>query len=134
LKSSHLASKNEGFKEVLDEYEGIYKGKINNGATLLAFAYIALVFPKESDLLENITDIEYTKFKLIQDEKRSFENLKEFLRRLRNSISHANIQIDDEEYFIFTDGRPRINFKVKIKASDFGNFLVNLLIELEKKL
>ena len=134
LNSSYIASKNNAFKEVLNEYEKEYNGKINNGATILAFAYIALVFPKESDLLENITDIDYQIFEVIRDDRNSCENIHDFLKRLRNSISHAKIEIDDKGCFTFKDGRNTINFIVKIDSSDFGDFLIKLLIELENKL
>ena len=134
LNSSKIAKENDSFKQILNNYESQYGEKVNNGATLLAFAYLALVFPKESDLISDISDINYQNFEIIQDDRQSVNNIQDFLRRLRNAISHANIEIDNNGNFIFSDGLPNINFKVIISANNFGNFLVNILAELEKKL
>ncbi len=133
LNSSKIAKENDSFKQILNNYESQCGGKVNNGATLLAFAYLALVFPRESDLISDISDIDYQNFKITQDDRQSGNNIQDFLRRLRNALSHANIEIDDNENFIFSDGQP-INFEVRISAANLGDFLVNILSELEKKL
>ena len=138
LNSSNIAESNDTFKQILNEYEHKHKARINNGATLLAFSYLALVFPRESDLLSDIININYEKFNIQLDKKKSCNSLQVLLRRLRNSISHANIEIDNNGNFTFIDGQLKdgqlnIDFKATISATDFGNFLLALLLGVEKK-
>ena len=134
LKSEEYAKNNNDFSNILKNHEHTLNGKINNAGTLMAFSYLTLVFPKESGLFNEIDTVNYDSFQCLMDTRNSFDNFTSFLRRIRNSISHSNVEVHDNK-FIFKDGPPNgdINFKTIISVPDFGNFLVHLINELNKE-
>ena len=125
--------KEENFplKNELLEYERMKGGPIINAGLLVSFAYLVLVFAKESDLINDsdiIENLTINDFEIVLDEKGSSNDKSKFLTRLRNAISHANVEIKDKN-IILKDRIPNkdFDFEVRIKTKDFGNFMNSVL-------
>lgn len=96
-----------------------------NLSVAVAYAYMCLVIPKESDLFKNVNGnkdskvkeiikkIEYKKY-TYGDEK----DLKSVVRHVRNALSHGNINFKDDK-IIFYDKDDEHNKE--------GEFLINYL-------
>lgn len=127
-------------KTILDIF--INKNEIHIGDGLLIMAaYIQFVYPKEAKI-----NVDYTKFnldlkifKIIRWDKTKLDNDDghdiAFYRRLRNSISHANVEFCSDTTIELYDGPPRSNpfkenFRVKVNKADFGNkFLKEIMLQ-----
>ncbi|MDX1905015.1 MAG: HEPN family nuclease [Thermonemataceae bacterium] len=114
----------------LEKFETFKGGPIINAGVLISFAYMVLVFARESKLYNKflIDNLNINDFQIELDELNSSTQTLDFIRRIRNSLAHANLLID-KTYIIFQDGKPntKINFRVRILTSDFGNFMNNVL-------
>jgi hypothetical protein len=102
---------------------GIYHTK--NQGMVISLLYTLLVVPKE------IWEKETTNFNFNYDEyfytiEGQFTDTLDFLRLFRNSISHANfnIEINSSEYIFWNiNNKGLINFKFKSTHEKLGNFL-----------
>jgi hypothetical protein len=119
----------------LQEYESHAGGPIINAGTLIAYAYMVLVFAKESKMLNKfvLTHTNIKDFGIELDAQSSATDKAKFINRLRNSISHARIFIE-EQSIVLEDGNYDKNkreymtdFRVKIPTAKFGNFLNKIL-------
>jgi hypothetical protein len=101
---------------------------------LLGILYILIVFQKEMTF-DNLPSIPIDK--LSPDEWGNLsaqvlepgKDLKYLIRRMRNSLSHANVEIADDFSFIFSDKEPKelsFSFVVKMTMEDLQKFVSQL--------
>lgn len=99
-----------------------------NIGSMLSAAYICFVYPQQKQYEQlNFDNLDISKFKHLLEPKKTYNN-KSFLRRIRNSLSHAKFEINADN-FIFYDGQNTIDFKVTISILEFGIFLNNFFHE-----
>lgn len=99
-----------------------------NIGSMLSTAYICFLYPQQRQYEQlNFDKLDISKFNHLLEPKQTYNN-KSFLRRIRNSLSHAKFEINANN-FIFYDGQNTIDFKVTISIPEFGNFLNNFFHE-----
>jgi hypothetical protein len=105
-----------------------------NPGILMCYSYIAFVYPRESCLKSvNTNKLNFSNFKI----KRPLQEIKSenIIRRLRNSISHANFHITPDANIIFKDDNKSHNdpFEAEISCGDFGHFVQSFFAQLKKQ-
>ncbi|PVZ63941.1 HEPN family nuclease [Pelagibaculum spongiae] len=123
-------------REILDQlyapYEKVESDYRNNHSFYNQYQFISslytyIVLPKESFFDSIPDDIETNSLKTqwgINKLQPSYK-LKYFLRRLRNAVSHGEIEFTETIDFIFTDKNPRNKsdvFQVKLSVDELMNF------------
>jgi hypothetical protein len=123
-------------KQVLDQlyapYESIepnYRDAHSffNQYQLISSLYTFVVLPKESFFDSIPNDIRTNSLKVkwgLNNLKPSYD-LRDFLRHIRNSVSHGRIDFTDNLYFTFTDINPRnknVIFNIQLSSQDLMNF------------
>lgn len=99
-----------------------------NQYQLISSLYTYIVLPKESFLNSIPNEIESSSLKDgwgINKLSPSYK-LKYFLRRIRNSVSHGNIEFTESLEFTFTDINPRDRndtFQVKLSGEELSKFV-----------
>lgn len=109
--------------------------RVLNAGVLIMAAYILFVYPREKEFSQlDISSIDISKFKITHEEG-SNGSSSILCRRIRNSISHAKFEILHDSHMIkFHDdnlGKDKIEFEIPIV--DFGTFLDNFILEVNKK-
>jgi len=122
----HQTSLEQFYKDFINENsipEGIYHTK--NQGIVISLLYTLLVIPKEIWEKENTSfNFEYDDY--FETIEGKFHNTLDFLRLIRNSISHANFDVDikSSEYIFWnTNKKGLINFKFKSNHEKLGKFL-----------
>jgi hypothetical protein len=128
LKQNPNKTISQFFQEYLEDQSlndaNIYHTK--NQGTVIVLMYGLLVIPKEI-WEKNNTRFPFTTRNKFITELPTDDNMDnaEFLRHLRNALSHANFTIDVENARLtFWDERSgKTNFKVEVGYGDLGDFL-----------
>jgi hypothetical protein len=107
--------------------------RLLNNSVLMMAAYLYFVYPKESLKEIDLTNVSVEDFEIIeQDSEHDKEKL---INRIRNSVAHANYEIENNE-ITFSDCRPwdkSDKIKFKIQSVDFGYFIEQFRLELYKQ-
>lgn len=117
------------------ENPGIYP-IANTLGVYLSGLFILLNCPKET-LFDELPEIEFAKLdeskwgkcEIAQWNTKKEKTLKEFVRRMRNSVSHFNVTVQRENnsnYLIFRDENPHDKneiFEIKYQAEELHKFL-----------
>lgn len=104
--------------------------RLLNTAVLMMAAYLYFVYPKEKLKEIDLTNVSIDDFDIIEQE--SVHDKEKLIRRIRNSVSHANYSIANDR-ITFTDFDPqnkkpdRIVFS--ISTVDFGSFIEQFRLE-----
>jgi len=91
-----------------------------NPGILFAYAYITLVYPRETALEKiSTTALDCSEFTFKAGKQ------KDLIRRLRNSIAHGRYSISSDAVITFKDNCRCGNdpFEVEVSCGDFGSFL-----------
>lgn len=119
-------------KEILDDFEKLYSDKeyfqtfyFNNQYFMLTALWAYIVLPNES-FFNNLPNGEIKdlsgKWGLgKQDSTVKSKTLKEFIRKMRNSIAHTNIEFDENLNFTFSD-KPPGTLEIKFTGEDLIKF------------
>lgn len=120
----------EHFCDVLREFKSSHGNiPIFNVGTLLSYAYISLVLPKQT-IFEGLdySQIDITQFKIIYNTYTKDNDKEEsMVRHIRNALSHGNISVKNNKFY-FKDQNPKDpekQIEVEIEFGAFGNFLDN---------
>lgn len=109
---------------------------LNEGFLMMA-SYISLVYvlEKENRKKVDLSLVNISDFKITLDKKKIPGN-KEFLRRLRNSISHGKYRFDNNR-ILFHDYNPHdrtcTEIRFQIDKVKFGMFLTNFVKEIDRQ-
>ena len=112
--------------------------EILNPGTLFMATYLLFLYPKESELaaldLKNIDTSQFD-IKALGTKKKNETNKAYLLRRIRNSIAHANFSIKSDFTIEFEDNNKQGTnyFKVEIGLSEFGNIVNNYIFEAKRQ-
>lgn len=130
--------KNKTLKEFYNsfkEQQGLsnFPFSLKNQGAVICFLYAFLVIPREIWERDEEQGTEFS-FKTIENfdvtiGKDQADNTWNFLRLMRNAISHANFNIDtDENKYTFwnNDRQGNHNFEVKVSHSGLGEFLTEV--------
>ena len=106
---------------------------LDNQATILMTAYILLVYPRE--LLDQFDyailpdDLQHPFTFTIPAPPEMLDN-ETFIRRMRNAIAHANVQLilgENASFRLWNENQQdNVNFDVRISKEDFVGFLARL--------
>lgn len=131
-------NQNKTVQQLIDEFALRYDniGLLNPG-TLFMASYLMFLYPKESEIRRKILDdIILPDYKILK-EGIVKKNIKDnFLRRIRNSIAHANFEIKNNLDIIFRDVNPKDitdEFEIEIQLYQFGKFLNNFMLSLKNQ-
>lgn len=117
-------------KEELRIYEDKKGGPIINAGLLISFGYMVFVFATESKLYNDfiLKSININDFEIEKGSHYSSGSIDEFIRRIRNSFAHSRVSLSGK-YLILEDTRNKktIDFRVKILAPKFGDFMNKIL-------
>lgn len=97
--------------------------EILNPGILMAYAYIAFVYPKETALnAVDVNDLNFSKFTIEPDKTLK---PKDIVRRLRNSIAHGRFTVSPNAEITFEDNCRcgKDPFRARISCGDFGHFV-----------
>lgn len=108
-----------------------------NPAYVASLLYCLLVVPRElfiagdnTTLDANLSARDVTKFFRIHvDTAGVASRSSQFLRRLRNSVAHANFSVDESMNFKFTDRKPRASqdeFVITASSTEVMDFLSSI--------
>jgi len=107
--------------------------RLLNNSVLMMAAYLYFVYPKERLQEIELKDISINDFEIIEQETE--HDKKKLIRRIRNSIAHANYEIENNEIRFFDwrlhDNSDKIKFK--IASVDFGSFIEQFRLEIYKQ-
>ncbi|MCT4620744.1 MAG: HEPN family nuclease [Marinisporobacter sp.] len=110
-------------KELINEYRSKNEnvGLLNIG-TLMMASYLFFVCPREQDKTSiDFSQIDLPVFTQISG---TTKNVNVFVRRLRNSIAHANFEFCEENIILLdNNANGSDEWKVSLVVADFGNFL-----------
>lgn len=107
--------------------------RLLNNSVLMMAAYLYFVYPKERLQEIDLKDISINDFEIIEQETE--HDKEKLIRRIRNSVAHANYEIDNNE-ITFSDWRPHDKsdkIKFKIASVDFGTFIEQFRLEIYKQ-
>jgi len=120
-------------EELLNEYTKNNENiNLINPGLLIMSAYILFVYPKESDTSNfDYSTIDTSGFDIKVGEKRDNNSI---CRRIRNSLSHANFNIDKYNMITFKDSNTNNKcnndpFETCIKCEDFGEFVNEIMLK-----
>jgi hypothetical protein len=115
------------FSDYLQQFKKKNEGcDIINPGILIAFAYIAFVYPKETSLdMIDVSELDFSKFSFRKDEGEV--KPKAIVRRLRNSIAHGRYSIARDAKITFEDNCTcgKDPFTAEIACGDFGAFITS---------
>lgn len=104
--------------------------RLLNTAVLMMAAYLYFVYPKEKLKEIDFTNVSIDDFEIFEQE--SVHDKEKLIRRIRNSVSHANYDIVNDR-ITFTDFDPRNKKPDRIVFSistvDFGSFIEQFRLE-----
>lgn len=114
--------------------EGIKDIGVDNQGSLLMTLYAMLVIPKElvfEKYQENVIEIQNylrSKCDLIKNDYRTPKDEIDFLKHMRNSVSHAKVEFVPNKSIKFTDQNPKSNKVIQfdMPLTSIGDFLSKL--------
>ena len=131
-----LATDTPAFRESINIVKGKYRLQeydFMNPAYIISLLYCLLVVPREIWLKNGSNRIIYSEvgkcdsirnFTIIIPENYNGLSVDEFLKHMRNSISHARFSIDQEMVFTFSDQfNNKESFMASISAKDLMKFI-----------
>lgn len=104
--------------------------RLLNPSILFMSAYLYFIYPKESVEFIDISNISISKFVILKEDKK--HNKREFIKRLRNSIAHANFYIQND-IINFIDFKPKDHsnyIEFQISTVEFGDFIEEFRLQL----
>jgi hypothetical protein len=108
-----------------------------NPGTLFMATYLMFLYPKESEIKNaNLDEIKLPDYKVLKAGKVKENSKTNFLRRIRNSIAHANFEITNNLDIIFRDINPKDitdKFEIEIQLYKFGEFINSFMLTLKNQ-
>lgn len=111
--------------------EGIKTIGVDNQGSLLMSLYAMLVIPRELGFdkyqkeFNEIQDFLRANCKVIKNDYQTHKDKINYLRHMRNSVSHASVEFDPNNTITFTDTNPRSN---EIIQFEFPLILIGVLL------
>lgn len=129
-----VQSKEPKISDYLQQFKMKNEGcDIINPGILMAFAYIAFVYPRETSLFDKIdvSRLDFSKFKFLENVGKL--SPKDIVRRLRNSIAHGRYSITPDAKITLEDNCNcgKDPFKAEIICGDFGTFINSFCAEVK---
>lgn len=131
------ALENKGIQDINSFYDSFKKKYLNdidfpikNQGLTISLLYMLLVVPREmwENQQANGTQFPFTTRNLFETEKGSDFDTWNFVRCMRNSVSHANFDMNNQGKYTFYNIQQNgnVNFKVKIMHSDLFKFITEI--------
>lgn len=129
-------------KTILDLYSSHFGEKwdgerLLNTGVLMMSSYLLFVYPQQSDFNEiRFEEIDISNFNIISEDNDN-SDIKRFCNRIRNSISHAKFQINNQTNIInFKDNKRNNKDKIEFEINivDFGGFINNFALTAYKQM
>lgn len=107
-----------------------------NPGTLFMATYLMFLYPKESEIKNvNWDEIKLPDYKVLKAGTIKGNIKTNFLRRIRNSIAHANFEITNNLDIIFRDINPKgtDEFEIEIQLYKFSEFINSFMLTLKNQ-
>ena len=98
--------------------------------------YLMFLYPKESEIKNvNWDEIKLPDYKVLKAGTIKGNIKTNFLRRIRNSIAHANFEITNNLDIIFRDINPKgtDEFEIEIQLYKFSEFINSFMLTLKNQ-
>lgn len=132
--STRSENSTQPFNELLYNFKKQNENiQIFNQGTVLMFAYVSLLLPKEQ-LFDEILNSKKIRFNVDKFEVKLGKKYN-IIRGIRNALAHGNILIEGN-YFIFKDKLPKAkeyHFIVKVSFADFGKLVSEFYYTMKKE-
>lgn len=139
MESNSVTDKKKTLAELYDEKIRPIWGNerlLNDGVLMMASSILLVyVLEKENRKKVDLSKIDISQFKITFSKKK--HSTSEFLRRIRNSISHGKYKFDKKDKILFQDfipsKRSTTEIRFQIDKVNFGMFLTNFAKEIDRQ-